>query len=274
LVWVGPYSYRAQLLDHFRVGRTLFIGDSAHAVSPFGARGGNTGVQDADNLGWKLALVLAGQAPESLIDSYQTERREAAVFNLMTTRRTARFLQPESPAEKLLRDAVIRLAREYPFARNLCNTGRLSSSFIYGKPPTSGAQRHKVQSVDVGEAVQNVPLALPDGRAGALTDLLRGAPAFLGVWCNADPAMGADVIRLANRSAPFLRMVELGRSHLGLSAVGDPRGGLARVLGAAGGEPTFCLIRPDMHLAARLSRPTAAAVAAAYRRARRGEWIR
>jgi 3-(3-hydroxy-phenyl)propionate hydroxylase len=76
-VWIGPYQYRDHLLDDFRAGRVFFIGDAAHVVSPFGARGGNNGVQDAANLGWKLALVLQGQATDALLDSYNAERRPA-----------------------------------------------------------------------------------------------------------------------------------------------------------------------------------------------------
>ena len=270
LVWVGPYSYRAQLIDNFRVGRTLLLGDSAHAMSPFGARGGNSGIQDAENLAWKLALVLAGAAPESLIDSYSAERRPAAQFNIMTTRRTARFLQPESPAEKLLRDAAISLAREYPFARNLCNTGRLSNSFIYGEAPSSSAQKHQVRSVAVGDAVQNVPLWLPDGRSGALVDLFRDGPAFVGIWSGAQAALAADVIRLANRAAPLLRMVELGGSLLGLSVLGDQGGKLGATLGVEAGRAGFWLLRPDMHLAARIDQPDAARVGRALKRALAG----
>ena len=263
LVWVGPYSYRAQLIDSFKVGHTFFMGDSAHAMSPFGARGGNSGIQDADNLGWKLALVLAGQAPESLLESYGAERRPAAEFNIMTTRRTARFLQPESPAEKLLRDAVLSLAREFPFARNLCNTGRLSNSFIYGKPPSSHAQKHMLRNACIGEAVQNVPLTLPDGTKGALVDLFRGAAAFVGIWSHADAALASPVIRHANACAPLLRMLELDGNGLGLSVVRDHGGKLAGALGAADGQPMFCLLRPDMHLAARIVNPTPAQVKAA-----------
>ena len=269
LVWVGPYSYRAQLIDSFKVGHTFFMGDSAHAMSPFGARGGNSGIQDADNLGWKLALVLAGRAPESLLDSYGAERRPAAQFNIMTTRRTARFLQPESPAEKLLRDAALSLAREFPFARNLCNTGRLSNSFIYGKPPSSHAQKHMVRNAAIGEAVQNVPLTLPDGSDGALVDLFRGAAAFVGIWSNvgnvgnagnADASLSCAVIRQANACTPLLRMLELGGDSLGLSVLGDHGGKLAAALGAGDDRPMFCLLRPDMHLAARIVNPTPARV--------------
>lgn len=276
LVWVGPYSYRAQLVESFRVGRTFLLGDSAHAMSPFGARGGNSGIQDADNLGWKLALVLRGDAPESLLDSYHAERRPAAQFNIMTTRRTARYLQPESPAEKVLRDAAISLAKEYPFARHLCNTGRLSNSFIYGKPPSSRAQKHKVHGVDVGEAVQNVELTAPDGRRMALVDLFRGGPAFVGFWSGAQKGCSDDIIRLANRlvdegqGRPLLRMLEIDGEATGLSSVRDHVGKLARALGVDGGVPVFCLLRPDMHLAARIAHPTPLKVRAALRRALEG----
>ncbi len=125
-VWIGPYQYRDHLLENFRHRRVLFIGDAAHVVSPFGARGGNTGIQDANNLGWKLAWLLAGRADESLIDSYQTERHAAAAENLLVARRTARFLAPRSRAEQLMRHALIGLARTHAFARPLVNAGRMS----------------------------------------------------------------------------------------------------------------------------------------------------
>ena len=271
LVWVGPYSYRAQLIEKFRVGRTFFLGDSAHAMSPFGARGGNSGIQDAENLAWKLALVLDGAAPESLLDSYHAERRPAAQFNIMTTRRTARYLQPESAAEKILRDAAISLAKEYPFARNLCNTGRLSNSFIYGKPPSSRAQKHKVHGVDVGEAVQNVELTTPDGRKAALVDLFRGKAAFVGFWSHSPVGMTSEIVKLANASAPLLRMVEIDGKVTGLSTVRDHAGKLARALGAQNKKPVFYLLRPDMHLAARIEQPDARKVKAALRRAMEGD---
>ncbi len=276
LVWVGPYSYRAQLIEKFREGRTFFLGDSAHAMSPFGARGGNSGIQDAENLAWKLALVLSGRAPESLLDSYHAERRPAAQFNIMTTRRTARYLQPESPAEKILRDAAISLAKEYPFARNLCNTGRLSNSFIYSQPPSSKAQKHKVHGIDAGEAVQNVEITAPDGRRMALVDLFRGNASFIGFWSSSPATQASEIIPLANQlvaegeGVPLLRMLEINTKHTGLSTVRDHAGKLARALGLQAGKPLFCLLRPDMHLAACIEQPSAAKVKAALRRALQG----
>jgi 3-(3-hydroxy-phenyl)propionate hydroxylase len=277
LVWVGPYSYRAQLIEKLREGRTFFLGDSAHAMSPFGARGGNSGIQDADNLGWKFALVLAGHAPASLLDSYHAERRPAAQFNIMTTRRTARYLQPESPAEKILRDAAISLAKEYPFARHLCNTGRLSNSFIYGKPPSSKAQKHKVHGVDVGEAVQNVEITAPDGRRMALVDLFRGNASFIGFWSGSPATLSRGIVQLANRlvadgrGTPLLRMLEVNTGKTGLSIVRDHAGKLAATLGLSKGKPVFCLLRPDMHLAARIEHPNVAKVKAALRHALEGK---
>ena len=80
-VWIGPYQYRDHLLDTFRVGRTIFIGDAAHVVCPFGARGGNNGIQDAANLGWKLALVAARARPA---------RRSSTATTTSATRRRSR----------------------------------------------------------------------------------------------------------------------------------------------------------------------------------------
>ncbi len=114
LVWVGPYAYRDHLLDRFRHGRVFFIGDAAHVVSPFGARGGNSGIQDAYNLGWKLALVRGGRAPVTLLDTYDAERQPAARQNLEVTSRTARFLAPRSQRGA---DAARRRARARAQAR-------------------------------------------------------------------------------------------------------------------------------------------------------------
>ena len=99
IVWVGPYAYRSECLDQFRHGRVFFMDDAAHVVSPFGARGGNSGVQDADNLAWKLAAVMQRRATPALLHSCYEERHEAAMHNVLVTNRTARFLHPADGAE-------------------------------------------------------------------------------------------------------------------------------------------------------------------------------
>src|SRR5476649_822256 len=113
-------------MDSFRHGRVLFAGDSAHGVSPFGARGANSGVQDADNLAWKLRLVVNGDAPHTLLDTYAFEREYAADENILNSTRATDFITPKSAVSRTFRDAVLALARRHPFARKLVNSGRLS----------------------------------------------------------------------------------------------------------------------------------------------------
>jgi 3-(3-hydroxy-phenyl)propionate hydroxylase len=238
-VWIGPYQYRDHLLDTFRVGRTIFIGDAAHVVCPFGARGGNNGIQDAANLGWKLALVLEGKAGEALVDSYHHERHAAAVENLRVTSRTARFLAPRSAAEHRLRRAVVALARTHEFARRVANTGRMAQANAY--PPSPWAP--------VGaRSLQNVAL---DGTS--VMRLLGDGTRFLGLWLGASRDQAAA---LEDKLAP--------RWPLAVHAV-DGDGALARHLGAAPGS--FVLVRPDAYVAARLESAAPAAIDTALRRA-------
>jgi len=130
LEWASVYTFACQRMDRFRHGRVVFAGDSAHGVSPFGARGANSGVQDAENLAWKLALVVQGQAPDELIDTYGAEREYAADENIRHSTRATDFITPKSEISRMFRDAVLVLARQHPFARTLVNSGRLSSPTI------------------------------------------------------------------------------------------------------------------------------------------------
>lgn len=224
-VWIGPYQYRDHLLDEFRVGRVLFIGDSAHVVSPFGARGGNSGIQDAINLGWKLALHLQGRAPVSLIDSYHFERHAAAVENLKVAGATARFLASLTPVEKLFRDAVLGLAREHAFARAMVNTGRMSVGNDY--PPS-------VLAPSGARVMPNVPVTLTDGRSAGVLDLLRGGTHFVAI------VFGDAVPEVL--SHPDLRVYRCDASD-GDPCIVDVQGALARETGARRGD--VLLLRPD-----------------------------
>jgi 3-(3-hydroxy-phenyl)propionate hydroxylase len=257
LVWVGPYQYRDHLLDRFRHGRVLFIGDAAHVVSPFGARGGNTGIQDANNLGWKLAMVNFGEAGEALIDTFDEERRAAAAENLEVTSRTARFLAPRSAAEHTLRRAAIGLAREFPFARALVNTGRMSVANAY--PPSRALPAG-------GRTVQNVALLTAEGARTTVVDLARDAGTrFLGFVFEGGRSL--DVLAAGLEDEP-VRLFFVGRGGLA-----DPEGRLAAVLGATRGA--VALVRPDLYLAALIPdaapKDVKAAVSRALCRAALGE---
>ena len=255
LVWVGPWQYRTFLLDDFRHGRVFFCGDAAHLFNPFGGRGGNSGIQDADNLVWKLALHLRGRAGPGLLDSYSRERRAAAGHNIKLTVRAARFMSPQTAAERQFRRAVLDLAADLPFARALINGGRLSDAFVYADSAltTSG-----------GQAAPNPPIRLPDGRDGHLFDLVRFGPKFLGLWFAPADTAGDAAMAALNRD-PLLMVAAVGRFVRGLPPIGDAAGALAKAFRAAPGD--LVLLRPDQHVAAHLSQADAAGVTAALKRA-------
>jgi 3-(3-hydroxy-phenyl)propionate hydroxylase len=260
LVWVGPYAYRSLCLDTFRVGRVLFAGDAAHVMSPFGARGGNSGIQDADNLVWKLALVLEGKAPERLLDSYAIERRQAALDNIRITNRTTRFLSPPTRVEKRFRDAVISLAREFPFARAFVNTGRLSSPTRYVDSPIAAGGH-------AGVHVQNVVLTLPNGARGDLVELLQWCDhAVLGfLYVDLDGYLAREIEGLEQRYPVRFLCVqsEEGRTCK-FPTVIDDEGKLAAQLHVAPGA--VALVRPDLYLAGTLEEPSAADIERALRK--------
>jgi len=123
--WSSVYTFTCRMMERFVHGRTIFAGDAAHVVSPFGARGGNAAVADADNLAWKLARVVAGKSPPGLLDTYCSERRAASQENIRQSTRSTDFITPKFEASRLFRDATLSLARDFPFARSLINSGRL-----------------------------------------------------------------------------------------------------------------------------------------------------
>ncbi|WP_232081065.1 FAD-dependent oxidoreductase [Variovorax sp. SRS16] len=257
-VWIGPYGYRDHLLDHFRHGRILFIGDSAHVVSPFGARGGNSGIQDAANLGWKLALIAQGRAADALLDSYDAERRPAAVENLRVSSRSARFLAPRSPAERRLRRAVLALASKHAFARALVNTGRMSVANDY--PATA-------QLPGGARSVQNLQLRHADGTPTTLMALLGNDSCCLGLWFAPDAARAQAALD-ATAALP-LRLVAIGGTS-GLPTL-LPDEALARQLGDPA-PGSLCMVRPDAYRAAMIDTPTAASITTALQTLLAQDW--
>ncbi|QUS58748.1 FAD-dependent oxidoreductase [Pseudovibrio brasiliensis] len=131
LEWVSIYTFQCRRMEQFRKGRVIFAGDSAHQVSPFGARGANSGLQDTDNLIWKLKLVMDGTAPMSLLDTYDEERIYAADENILNSSRSTDFITPKSAISRVFRDAVLDLSEAAEFARPLVNSGRLSVPATY-----------------------------------------------------------------------------------------------------------------------------------------------
>ncbi|REJ76944.1 MAG: pentachlorophenol monooxygenase [Acidobacteria bacterium] len=164
LVWSSVYRFHGRCASRLRAGRFLLAGDCAHLMAPFGARGLNSGVHDAENLAWKLALVLRGEAPETLIDSYDAERRAAALENLRVTERTMRFLVPHSAAERRHRERTLEAARSDPAHRAEVDSGRLYQPFAYRDSPlTTPELGDPPGRLQAGDLLPD--LVLEDGRA-------------------------------------------------------------------------------------------------------------
>ena len=173
--WISVYTFACMRMKRFRHGRVLFAGDSAHLVSPFGARGANSGVQDADNLGWKLGLVVRGDAPDALLDSYAAERECAADENILNSTRATDFITPKSEISRVFRDAVLALAKDHPFARKLVNSGRLSVPSTLHTSPLNTPDIDAFSGAMVpGAAAVDAPVFV-DGRQEWFLSLLDGS---------------------------------------------------------------------------------------------------
>jgi len=248
LEWTSIYTFQCRRMETFRHGRILFAGDSAHQVSPFGARGANSGIQDADNLAWKLHFVLAGLAPDKLLDTYSEERVKAADENILNSTRATDFLTPKDDVSRVFRDAVLQLAGHHAFARPLVNSGRLSVPFVYdglslnGPDLLDGPVRSRV-----GAACVDAPLL-----DGFLLDRLSGHFTLLSINAQAPDVSEIDGIPL---------------EHLHIATdQDDPTGAIRdRYLGASDGA--IYLIRPDQHVAARWAAATPDDIAVAVRTA-------
>ncbi len=175
VIWVGPWRFRRRCLERLVHGRVLFLGDAAAQHSPFGARGGNRAVQDANNLGWKLALILAGKAAPELLESYEAERHLAAREAVEIATRSATFIGPENEGQQVFRDATLELAQRQAWARELVNVGRLSTACTYVRSPLN--REKEGERAAFHESVAMPGAAAPDGRiagVGYLVERLQG----------------------------------------------------------------------------------------------------
>jgi 2-polyprenyl-6-methoxyphenol hydroxylase-like FAD-dependent oxidoreductase len=159
LVWLTAYRFSQRMADTFRVDRAFLAGDAAHVMSPFGARGLNSGIADAENLAWKLAWVLRGEARPSLLGTYEAERRPVAAENLAVTDATMRFMAPHGPLRRAWRNLVLRMAPRSLWFRRRVNSGRLAEPATY---VVAGSQAPDAALPRVGAVAPDVPL--PTGR--------------------------------------------------------------------------------------------------------------
>ncbi len=280
LEWVSVYTFQCRRMNRFAHGRVLFVGDAAHQVSPFGARGANSGIQDADNLGWKLKLVMTGQAPATLLDTYHHERAFAADENLLNSTRSTDFITPKSATSKLFRNAVLQLAGRYPFARALVNSGRLSvPTWLVDSPlntPDSDEGAHAFAGQMIpGAPLADAPVRTAGGAEGWLLHQLGNGFHLLYAAPDASALDDGTVRALASMATgdggtarvvitPIV-VAATGQAPAGLTTLHDPAGTVAERCDLRPGSAY--LIRPDQHVAARWRRLDAAKVQAALARA-------
>jgi 3-(3-hydroxy-phenyl)propionate hydroxylase len=257
-IWTGIYKANALTLENYRHGRVLFAGDAAHLVPIFGVRGANSGIDDADNLAWKLAFVVKGLASDRLLDSYSDERVAAAHENLSYGTKSTEFMAPPSFAFDLMRKAVLSLAVKHAGVRSLINP-RQSSAITYSESPLNAAPDRAAEFAAgpvPGAVLPECPITLAgagEPHEGHLTDLLT--PAFTAFYFAEDATVPAEIHEVARtmaaREIPF-KTIALTR-HLGTAgspAHGwDHTGRLFQMYGAAPG--TLYAVRPDGHVLGR-----------------------
>ena len=262
LEWISVYTFTCRRIDRFRHGPVFFAGDSAHVVSPFGARGGNGGIQDVDNFVWKLALVLKGEAPRALLDSYDAERVPAADENILNSSRSTDFMTPKNQVSADFRQAVLSLSEEVPFARALVNSGRLSLPHRYAATPltTPDVDDFAGRGPAPGAPSPDAPVLMSDGDDGWLLNHLGRR--FV-VLCFVGDDRGAEVLEDPCRDAaarrPSFDLLLVSREDAigsdGATVVTDRVGLTFERWGAEPG--TVYLVRPDQHIAARWKAPPA-----------------
>ena len=173
--WYSVYTFQCRRMERFVHDKVIFVGDSAHLVSPFGARGCNGGIADVDNLVWKLDAVLSGKSGPELIETYNIEAITTAEENILNSTRSTDFMTPKSAVSQAFRDAVLDLAEANEFARPFVNSGRLSTAVSYPNSPLSLPDRDEwLNGVAPGSPVVDAPL-----RNGWLLQNLSGNWALL-----------------------------------------------------------------------------------------------
>jgi 3-(3-hydroxy-phenyl)propionate hydroxylase len=266
LEWASVYTFACLRMDRFRHGRVIFAGDSAHGVSPFGARGANSGVQDAENLAWKLAAVVKQQAPDALLDSYADEREYAADENIRNSTRATDFITPKSEISRLFRDAVLELSKTQPFARVLVNSGRLSvPATLHGSTLNTPDAEAFAGRMVPGAPAADAAVEHADGSSGWLLRELGMAFTVLIAAGAETHALARSLQDLNGAGVPSKVLRVASRTEAAGQDLIDVDGSLAQRYDLRPG--TVYLFRPDQHVCARWRNPTAAQLKAAIKRA-------
>ncbi|RXV73173.1 FAD-binding monooxygenase [Burkholderia stabilis] len=261
LVWSSYFHLHSRMVDRLRHGRVFFAGDAAHVHSPAGAQGMNTGIQEAFNLGWKLARVLGAGTSERLLDTYHAERHPIERDVLRQTSLVTQIVEADRGAMKLLRDHVVPLLASFGPMRDAVRRSVSELGVQYRKSPLTlervldGGPRAGERAPDALVHVIDGPLGQAPGTArlydlhdpASFTLLLLEEPLSADADAGEVPPMAADAQALVQGLERI--MPDAVRVWRVTDAEGDGTAGLAQVYGRS--RPSFYLLRPDGYVAAR-----------------------
>lgn len=256
--WVTRYRVHSRTVPRYRDGRTFLVGDAAHVHSPAGAQGMNTGIQDAYNLGWKLALVERGIADASLLDSYQAERHPVGVELLKTTDRLFSILGGQNPLARLARGRVAPvvaravLTRSWVLRRALGMVVQLRVH--YAQSPLNAQDGSDWRDAPApGDRAREADVVI-DGRQGRLHEVFRGTQhtvlLFTGLDDDARPAVElcriAEQLEQAYPGMVKARVVTAEHFADHPAALGDPTRSAHRQYGVS--TASAFVVRPDKYI--------------------------
>ncbi|KVF19842.1 FAD-dependent monooxygenase [Burkholderia cepacia] len=258
LAWSSYFHLHSRMVDRLRHGRVFFAGDAAHVHSPAGAQGMNTGIQEAFNLGWKLARVLGAGTPERLLDTYHAERHPIERDVLRQTGFVTQVVEAERGAMKLLRDHVVPLLASFGPMRDAVRRTVSELGVQYRKSPLTlervldGGPRAGERAPDAYVRVVDGPLGQAPGTA-RLYDLHDPA-SFTLLLLEEPPDADAGALPPIPADAQVLAqgLERIMPDAVRVWRVTDAEGGdagLAQEYGRS--RPSFYLLRPDGYVAAR-----------------------
>ena len=262
-LWISIYNAKCLTLPSYRHGRVLFAGDAAHLVPIFGVRGLNSGLDDAANLAWKLALVQQGRAADSLLDSYSTERVHATRENIAYGAKSTEFMAPPNDGFKLLREAALRLATEDAAVKSLLNPRQSTPVEYVGSPLNLPSQENALQAGI--RAGMPAPEARLRGTSGHVHLTSCFGAGFVVLYFAQDGRLPEDIAALATRGEGGPAAVNViciaGQGAPAVNTLVDEAGQARERYGAADGAAW--LVRPDGYLMGRWTIAPAAALEAA-----------
>ena len=233
------YTFHARFADQFRKGRVILAGDSAHVMPPFAGQGLNSGMRDAANLAWKLAGVVSGKFHQSILDTYDPERRPHVEDMTKLTIKLGRSIMPTHPLRAWIRDRMMITAWRFASTREKLNRGDMIP-----KPSINGSSLvNWARGGRVGTMIEQ-PTLLQGGQQIKLDELLGAGFAAIGINCHPKDRLNAHDNQV---------LQQLGASIVSVSTSEEKSASAIdtmRVLsGVWGNEEAIILVRPDRFIA-------------------------